>query len=511
MPANTGVLTSGIIRNHDGTAGAGNGVATEVTNFSTLSCKVNTNATWNGTITFEISLDGTNFTSIRGVNTDNGEVVSTHTTANVIDHYVFNVAGFRYWRARVSTYVAGNTTVDSIAQPVLGTPYLPSVTSSGQVPISGAGTGGTSMTDDAAFTVATTGINPVGGTYRSARDSVDDNDGGAFAMTQTRALFTSIETPLGDSAMDDANDAVRVNLVAGGGAGGTSSTDDGAFTVATDSGTPAMGLVDETAPDSADEGDAAVLRCTADRKLLTRVVGDTDGNRLDVDASGHAQVDIAASSATVTVTGDAAGSLTVDNTTLDTVGGGTEAAAQRVTIANDSTGVLSVDDNSGSLTVDGDIKNKYGTSNQSITVTLASLADGSARESTAIDNSSNVHSDALVQLKIKTGAAGVSSTGYVAVYTYGTADGGTTYSDSATGTNAAITLTSPPNATLIGIVNTVANATTYESRPMSVRAGFGGTLPEKWGIIIENQSGAALDATEGNHAKFYQGVHGQVA
>lgn len=38
---------------------------------------------------------------------------------------------------------------------------------------------------------------------------------------------------------------------------------------------------------------------------------------------------------------------------LSTTGGGTEATAQRVTIANDSTGVLSVDDNGGSLTVDG--------------------------------------------------------------------------------------------------------------------------------------------------------------
>lgn len=40
---------------------------------------------------------------------------------------------------------------------------------------------------------------------------------------------------------------------------------------------------------------------------------------------------------------------------LSTTGGGTEAAALRVTIANDSTGVLSVDDNGGSLTVDGSV------------------------------------------------------------------------------------------------------------------------------------------------------------
>lgn len=38
---------------------------------------------------------------------------------------------------------------------------------------------------------------------------------------------------------------------------------------------------------------------------------------------------------------------------LNVVGGGTEAAALRVTLANNSTGVVSVDDNGGSLTVDG--------------------------------------------------------------------------------------------------------------------------------------------------------------
>lgn len=72
--------------------------------------------------------------------------------------------------------------------------------------------GGTAMTDDAAFTVATTTFTPSGGTYRSVRDAVDDNDGGAFAMTQKRALYSSLETPNGDSAMDDTNDSVKVTL-----------------------------------------------------------------------------------------------------------------------------------------------------------------------------------------------------------------------------------------------------------------------------------------------------------
>ncbi len=40
---------------------------------------------------------------------------------------------------------------------------------------------------------------------------------------------------------------------------------------------------------------------------------------------------------------------------LSTTGGGTEATALRVTLANDSTGVVSVDDNGGSITVDGTV------------------------------------------------------------------------------------------------------------------------------------------------------------
>jgi hypothetical protein len=47
--------------------------------------------------------------------------------------------------------------------------------------------------------------------------------------------------------------------------------------------------------------------------------------------------------------------IDADTSNLSVVGGGTEAAALRVTIANNSTGVLSVDDNGGALTVDGTV------------------------------------------------------------------------------------------------------------------------------------------------------------
>jgi hypothetical protein len=160
------------------------------------------------------------------------------------------------------------------------------------------------------------------------------------------------------------------------------------------------------------------------------------------------------------------------------------------------------------------IKPLYGTSNQTITCSLApggvGLANNGARASTAVDNTTNLFLDVLVQFKIKTGASGTTATGTVNVYAYGTANGGTNYSDGATGTDAAITLTSPPNAgTPIGIINCVANATTYISQPMSVAAAFGGVLPDHWGIIIENKTGGALDTTEGNHGKWYQGQQAQ--
>jgi len=60
----------------------------------------------------------------------------------------------------------------------------------------------------------------------------------------------------------------------GGAAGGTSSTDDGAFTVATDSGTPAMGIF---SADTVDAGDVGVLAMDASRRLLVSIEVDNVG------------------------------------------------------------------------------------------------------------------------------------------------------------------------------------------------------------------------------------------
>jgi hypothetical protein len=145
-----------------------------------------------------------------------------------------------------------------------------------------------------------------------------------------------------------------------------------------------------------------------------------------------------------------------------------------------------------------DLKLNYNTSGTG-TLTIASLANGSGRASTAIDNSTNKYISADIGLKIKTNASGTSSTGYVSVYLIRSYDG-TTYDDMVNaggtyaGSDAAFT---PVNALLLGTINTVANATTYYKTFDTAELGL--SLPKKWAIVIVNSSGAALDSTAGSH------------
>lgn len=127
------------------------------------------------------------------------------------------------------------------------------------------------------------------------------------------------------------------------------------------------------------------------------------------------------------------------------------------------------------------------------TITIASLANASGRASTAIDNSSLLNYSADIFLKLKTGASGVSATGYVDVYLIRSEDG-TNYEDGFAGTDGAYT---PANATKIGIITANANGTTYTA---VLNTSMFGELPRKFCIGIYNATGAALDATGGSHA-----------
>jgi hypothetical protein len=154
------------------------------------------------------------------------------------------------------------------------------------------------------------------------------------------------------------------------------------------------------------------------------------------------------------------------------------------------------------------LKNLYGTLAQPVTVTLASLANDALRQSTAIDNTTNLHTDALASGKIKTGTTGTSATGYVAVYASGQIDAAPTYGGDASGSDAAYT-GKTENLRYVGKIAVAANATTYTWGPLSVAAAFDGVLPPKWSLVFENKTGGAMDATAGNFATQYQGINEQ--
>jgi len=147
-----------------------------------------------------------------------------------------------------------------------------------------------------------------------------------------------------------------------------------------------------------------------------------------------------------------------------------------------------------------DIKQAFGGST-AITCTFNSLGSGSARESTAVDNTSNLFLDALVRVSASVGT--VAAPKEVRVYVYGSEDG-TTYEDPATGSDAALTLEDPPVMKLARVIPTPSNSKVYEAL-FSVAQCFGGVMPRKWGLVIENQSGAALAAS--NNSASYSGVY----
>ena len=163
----------------------------------------------------------------------------------------------------------------------------------------------------------------------------------------------------------------------------------------------------------------------------------------------------------------------------------------------------------GAFRDNADVKQAFGTST-AMTCTLASLLDNTARESTAIDNTTNLFLDAFVYLAIPLQTGTPANEKATFVWAYGSEDG-TNYTDNATGTDAAVTMRSPTNFRLAGIINMpAAGALTYKSHPMSIAAAFGGLMPRKWGIVVENQSGVTFNATEANLIKTYSGVYATV-
>jgi hypothetical protein len=163
-----------------------------------------------------------------------------------------------------------------------------------------------------------------------------------------------------------------------------------------------------------------------------------------------------------------------------------------------------------------DFKIKYGTP-ADLTITLASLASSTTRlagrESTAIDNSSNLYVDALVSGKITT-AGTLTANRRIEIWVYAQHDDTPTYMDVLDGTDSDETFAVEAQrnsamrlAAMILLPDTTAR--TYWFAPFSVAALFGGVMPKRWGIWVTQDSGAALSATGSDHDISYIGIHGQ--
>ena len=147
----------------------------------------------------------------------------------------------------------------------------------------------------------------------------------------------------------------------------------------------------------------------------------------------------------------------------------------------------------------GDIKPRYGAST-AFTITLASLANAAARQSSMIDNSTNKYEGALITVKIMSGVSTPTAGTAYEVYLLRRDDHASpnVADDNAGSSDAAITI---ENAALLGIIRVTANSAkafygTFDTAPL-------GVLGPSWGIAIRNGSGQTISSTEGDHIERY--------
>lgn len=154
-----------------------------------------------------------------------------------------------------------------------------------------------------------------------------------------------------------------------------------------------------------------------------------------------------------------------------------------------------------------------------LTISPASLASSATfvagRESTAVDNSSNLYDDVILSGKITVGATPTPNT-QILISVFSTLDDSPTWPDVMDGTDSAETLTSVGVGQgflkLAAALNVDSNTSNraYDFNGISVANLFGGTMPKRWGVFIAHNTGVALHATGGNHVINAQGVNGQL-
>lgn len=142
-------------------------------------------------------------------------------------------------------------------------------------------------------------------------------------------------------------------------------------------------------------------------------------------------------------------------------------------------------------------------------LTLTALGAAASRESILIDNTTVMYDDYMLQLKISPSAAATMGADRACYIWFGCTVDGTNWDQPCTGADAAITIGtyhSLKGPAVLAIPEAFGTGGAYEIGIGSVASFFGGNIPPKWNIVIENQTNSALNGTAGNFASFVRGV-----
>lgn len=161
-----------------------------------------------------------------------------------------------------------------------------------------------------------------------------------------------------------------------------------------------------------------------------------------------------------------------------------------------------------------DLKIAYGSS-AALTITLASLASDTnllaGRESTAIDNTSNLYLDYLLSGKVTTGSSPTTGRS-IDIYVYALMED-STYPDVLTGADSSKTITNAQvrDSSLVLATSMATIATSdisYYFAPVSIAALYGGSLPKKFGVFVVHNTAVNLNSTGSNQAIYVTPVYG---
>ena len=145
-----------------------------------------------------------------------------------------------------------------------------------------------------------------------------------------------------------------------------------------------------------------------------------------------------------------------------------------------------------------------------ITITQAGLANNAYRQSTAFDNSTVRYEDGILGGSIQVGTSPTDKT-TLEIFLYGTFDG-TNYTAGCSGTDGAYTADGEegllPRAAIIYVDTTTDQD--YVWGPISVAAAFGGVMPQKFGVVVQNKSGVTTHATGTNNMVKFTGVNMEI-